>query len=39
MTQHLFGESIRISDPAPFGRPGHADSSFTAVQEFAFHVR
>jgi len=38
MTQRLFGKTIRISDPAPIGRPGHADSIVFAVQEFAHHV-
>jgi hypothetical protein len=38
MTQHLFGGLLRISHPAPLGRPGHADSFDFAVQEFAFHV-
>jgi hypothetical protein len=39
MTQHLLGIDLRISHPAPMGRPGRADSFVFAVQEFAYHVR
>jgi hypothetical protein len=39
MMRPLFAKSLRISDPAPFGLPGTADSPLFAEQEAACHDR
>lgn len=39
MRNVAYSAILRISDPAPFGRPGSADSSFSLCMETTHHVR